>query len=112
MKTRVVHVNDQIEGAVYIGRAAPRKGLKASKWANPFKLKHVDRGTAIDMYEDELAEGELSHLKADLHELVGKPLACWCRRDGQPWTAGTWCHGDVLVAMIHELGLEGEGDGA
>ncbi len=36
--TRVVHVNGPGGYDVYIGRASPRKGLKASVWANPFKI--------------------------------------------------------------------------
>lgn len=35
--TRVVHVKHE-EYDVYIGRANPRNRLKASPWANPFKV--------------------------------------------------------------------------
>jgi hypothetical protein len=38
--------------AVYIGRAAPRYGLRASKWANPFMIgRDGERDEVIAMYE-------------------------------------------------------------
>ena len=40
VSTRVVHVNDEIEGAVYIGRKNNRRGLAASPFANPFPIGH------------------------------------------------------------------------
>ena len=40
------------EGAVYIGRASPRPGLRASKWANPFMIERDGaRDEVIAMYE-------------------------------------------------------------
>ena len=40
------------EGAVYIGRAMPHMELKASKFANPFKLKDDEpRGSTIQRYK-------------------------------------------------------------
>jgi hypothetical protein len=100
-QTRVVHIRDKVPGAVYIGRAMKRgQGVPASKWGNPFKLRHVDRGTAIDMFEHEITQGNLRHLLADLPELRGKALACWCRHDGDSWSAEKWCHGDVLVRLL------------
>jgi hypothetical protein len=39
-------------GADYIGRTAPRYGLRASKWANPFMVgRDGDRDEVIAMYE-------------------------------------------------------------
>lgn len=118
-KTRVVHVNDNIPGAVYIGRAMPRRGLKASPFANPYKIgapaSHwiqadpITREGAIAAYATEvwLPDGTLRHLIARLPELRGKPLACWCRHDGVPMTNGTTlpgpdnrCHGDLLVHWL------------
>jgi len=72
MSTRVVHVRDGIPGAVYIGRSMPRQGLVNS-----------DR-----------------RLLAQLPELRGKALACWCRHDGEERTPDNACHGDVLVDLL------------
>lgn len=79
---------------VYIGRP--------SKWGNPFT--HVsDRQTraefivgsreeAIKRYEDYLFS---SGLIAEIEELRGKILACWCKPQS--------CHGDVLVRVLNTL---------
>ena len=100
---RVVHVNDNIEGAVYIGRANGRKGLPASKWANPMQIKNYRQVSArsyvIELYRVGLMTGDRAKL-ASLPELRGKPLACWCRHDGEPRTDANACHGDVLVELL------------
>ena len=97
--TRVVHINDKIEGAVYVGRAVPRRRLAGSPFANPHRIKG-ERQLCIDKYEHDITEGALRPLLATLPELRGKPLACWCRHDGVPWTAETWCHADVLADLL------------
>lgn len=89
--TSVVHCKrDRYD--VYIGRP--------SKWGNPFT--HVsDRKTkaafvvesreeAISRYEEYLYS---SGLIADIEELRGKVLACWCK----PLS----CHGDVLARLLN-----------
>ncbi len=102
---RVVHVNDNIEGAVYIGRAMPRQGLRGHILQNRFKIGHqYTRIGAVDAYLDWLV-GSLHHsgppnLREALVELRGKPLACWCRHDGEPKTDANACHGDVLVELL------------
>ena len=99
-RTRVVHVRDNVPGAVYIGRAMPRQGLKASPFANPHKIgPGVSRQTAITRYEEHL----VSHrdLWAELPALRGKALACWCRHDGEAITPDTRCHGDVLANLLN-----------
>ena len=111
MKTRVVHVNDNVPGAVYIGRAVPRRGLKASPWANPYRIgKDGNRAQVIKQYRADVGfKTKRSPLYFNaLKELAGKPLACWCRHDGEERTEANACHGDVLVELIEELGL---GDG-
>lgn len=119
MTTRVVHVNDNMPGAVYIGRANPRRGLKASPFANPYKIgtpaSHwgqkdpITRKGALFAYSTEIWSpgGSLQHLLAILPELRGKPLACWCRHDDVPMTNGiidagpdNRCHGDLLVDWL------------
>ena len=90
---RVVHVREPHD--VYIGRAVPRRGYKASKWANPYKVG-VDgtRDEVIDKYAEWLhAHPELL---ACLPELEGKVLGCWC--------APERCHGDVLAEMVNTHG--------
>jgi len=102
--TRVVHVNDHVEGAVYIGRRNKRRSLDASPFANPFKIgkrydgKPANRGEVLLMYADYLRS--YPELMARVVELRGKPLACWCRRDGEPKTIDNVCHGDVLISIL------------
>lgn len=118
MTTRVIHVSEmsQHPDAIYIGRAMPRKGLKANAWSNPYRIgarathwiqaDPITRDGAILAYTiDILYEGK-QHLLARLPELRDRPLACWCRHDGVPMTHGTngpdnRCHADWLVHMIN-----------
>lgn len=69
---------------VYIGRP--------SKWGNPFEIG-VD-GTRKEVIE-KYRKWILFHpeLLADLHELKGKTLGCWC--------SPNQCHGEVLVELCH-----------
>ena len=112
-KTRVVHVKDQVPGAVYIGRAMPRQGLKASPFANPFKIgKDGSRDDVLRKYEnqlrDRLASSRRQSICDELFDLIGKPLACWCRKDGETLTADNRGHGDILASMIDALWPEGQ----
>lgn len=111
MKTRVVHANDDVPGADYIGRAMPWK--PCGLFHNPYKIgKHGDRRDVIRLYrvrmEAVLAGPDGDFLGEHLRELVGKPLACWCRHDGEECTEDTACHGDVLIELIHEIELDHE----
>lgn len=83
------------EDATYIGRAMPHFGLKASKFANPFKLKDDEpRGATIQRYKEwlwgQIRSGKIT--LEDLLELEGKNLVCFCSPNA--------CHGDVLVAAV------------
>jgi len=106
-ETRVIHVRDMKDhpNAVYIGRAMPRQGLKASPFANPYRIdKSRSREAALEAYARYLAE-ERQDLVARLPELRGKPLACWCRRAGEPIAfrdegPDNRCHGDILVNIV------------
>lgn len=99
----VVHVRDMevgrgqlAPGAVYIGRAVPRRGYRASKWANPYRLSQYMAEECLRLFRAHVLE--TPSLRAALPELVGKRLACWCKRKGdEP------CHGDVLVQLLREL---------
>ena len=70
---------------IYIGRP--------SRWGNPFRLHHEnERIRVISLYRRELVHrlrtGSVT--RAELAELAGRPLVCWC--------APLACHGHVLLA--------------
>ena len=76
--TKVVHFKKDAYD-VYIGRLP---GGKFNKWAYPKELrekfpKGTPRKTIIDAYEEYLLSKP--ELMADLHELKGKTLGCWCK---------------------------------
>lgn len=99
-ETRVVHVNSEEwrntpeDQRVYIGRENRRRGFKASKWENPYRLSEgYTRAEVINRYRQ--------HIKGrsfigDIEELRGKVLGCWCKPEA--------CHGDVLVEMLEDGG--------
>lgn len=112
MSGRVVHVNDRIEGAFYIGRLNRWKKLAASPLANPYRItEDMDRQAAVNYFHGELlmilhatdlpATTRAKYANA-LIECRGRPLACWCRHDGAPKTAETLCHGDAILAVLAE----------
>jgi len=78
-------------GAVYVGRP--------SKWGNPYDWRsfltadgeRAAKAGAARWFADAIRSGELV---LPMHELRGKVLACWCRRD-EP------CHGDVLLRLAN-----------
>lgn len=94
--TRVVHFKKE-KCDVYVGRP--------SKWGNPFT--HIDdrrtaahyivgsRSEAVEAYREYITKGEGQHLLADLHELKGKTLGCWCSPNA--------CHADILAELANEL---------
>jgi hypothetical protein len=97
-KTKVVHCK-KAPFDVYVGRP--------SKWGNPYS--HLEDGTlakfhvatraeAIEKYREYLLNNE--KLMADLHELKGKTLACWCKPKS--------CHGDILAQAADELEEDNE----
>ena len=96
-KTRLVNIKyDKYD--IYIGRAVPRKGLKESIWANPFKSpQHGSVEQCIEMYRMLLRERQATTslvFDSELEKLRGKVLACWCKPG--------ICHGDVLVELLGE----------
>lgn len=98
MSGRIVHVRDNVDGAVYIGRSHPGTGLAASPFANPYKVSAVGRMMAIHQYRQMILVQ--SRLMQALPALRGKPLACWCRHDGDVATDENRCHGDVLLELL------------
>ena len=90
------------EGAVYVGRG--------SRWGNPFRWESP--GTLVALERGEIARAAIVEspadavqmfrdfifpFDADLSELRGKDLACWCGLD-QP------CHADVLLEWANAPG--------
>lgn len=76
---------------VYIGRKNRFvEGTYNSKWANPFSVKRFGREKCIELYKKYLLEN--ISLLADLPELEGKTLGCWCHPEK--------CHGDVLIDLL------------
>lgn len=78
---------------VYIGRP--------SKWGNPFSHKEgtkaqfrvATREEAIQKFVEWIAQQD--DLLADVHELKGKVLGCWCKPQA--------CHGDVLAELAESM---------
>ena len=70
-------------------------GLPESKWHNPFKLRRSanrkSRAEVLVRYERHLHD---SGLIAQIHELRGYDLVCWCAPEP--------CHGDVLLRLANE----------
>ena len=88
MKTTVVRrTGGAIPNGVFIGRP--------SKWGNPFRIgPDGDRETVIAKYRKWIKTQP--NLLADLHELRGKSLICFCK----PLA----CHGDVLAELADRKG--------
>jgi hypothetical protein len=91
---RVINLSrEPIGDAVYIGRAAPRRGLIESPFHNPFVVG-VDgtRGEVLARYRQHLRDHpEL--IERIREELADAPaLACWC--DPKP------CHGHIIAAVL------------
>lgn len=122
MTTTVVNIHkltdDQIRrfragdpSFVYIGRANAVLKLKASIWCNDHSIEklckdmkkvkqnisiHEARTRVIEMFKDDLMADP--KLLARLPELVSKTLICYCKPAA--------CHGDVLIDLLRERGLE------
>lgn len=86
MSTTVVHCKRE-KFDVYIGRPG--------KWGNPFPLKReADRAKVLQQYTEWIMTQP--RLLAQLGELKGKVLGCWC--------APKACHGDVLARLADQHG--------
>ena len=99
-ESRVVHVKDNVPGAVYVGRAVGRQRMKGSVWGNPFTVRMHGRAGAIALYRNGIEVSGSIPLIGRVPELRGKPLACWCRHDGEDQSPDNACHGDVLVNLL------------
>ncbi len=93
MTTTVINIKDAPDDweddpqYVYIGREVPRHKVRGSKWGNPFVIgTHGTRAQVVRQYA--LWLQSQPQLIADLPDLRGKTLVCWCKPEA--------CHGDVL----------------
>lgn len=83
--TTVVHCKKE-PFDIYIGRP--------SKWGNPFLIgRDGTRDAVINKYKVWLHTQP--ELIADLPELKGKVLGCWCKPKN--------CHGDYLAELVNNL---------
>lgn len=87
----IINITSGLSYDLYIGRANRRRGLQASKWANPFRIgRDGTREEVIAKYREYIIREP--ELLSALPELRGKILACWCRP--------ARCHGDVLLELL------------
>src|SRR4030042_2332000 len=111
IKTTVVNVH-KIHGKrtpcdVYIGRAVSNTEFTThSKWANLFRVNQFKFPTdCLYYYEQEIRRKILvDPVTYDLRELAGKRLGCWCINTDK--ILPLVCHGQVLLKLIREAGLE------
>lgn len=80
---------------VYIGRNMTFyvSGATKSKWSNPFSVKKYGRNGCLNKYREYIQNN--AELMAQLPELEGKILGCWCKPEK--------CHGDILVELVSNL---------
>jgi hypothetical protein len=103
---RLADASDNPNGVVNVARP--------SKWGNPYRVVPppitiaacdrlaetdqctvCDRNVAVQLFEDDLTDGNLSFTVEDVRcELAGKDLACWCPIPGP-------CHSDVLLCLAN-----------
>lgn len=96
---------DQNPDNVYIARGpgpvfidGERYPKKSSPFENPYTIKkHGTREEVVEKYRNYIIERLRNEpgLRAQLYELKGKNLGCWC--------APELCHGHVLVELIDIL---------
>lgn len=104
-QTRVVHIRHHPYD-VYIGRANPRSRLRASPFANPFRIgPDGTREEVMEKYETLMRERLASDnlWRERLEALRGRTLGCWCAPEP--------CHGDVLVRLLDEQQEDEESEG-
>lgn len=109
-KTTIVHFQDvkhhwnrvtrqwDSDQYVYIGRVNFAYNLPPSKWANHFSVSKYGRTEAIKKYRKRLLYTPGQPLLADIEELRGKTLVCWCKQQDSEVA----CHGDVLIELLEQ----------
>ena len=94
MKTTVVNIKDGKGYDVYIGRP--------SKWGNPFFIgTDGSRAEVIEKFREYLMEHP--ELLADIEELRGKRLGCYCvEKPISVVRQNKRCHGEVLLEVLSD----------
>ena len=100
-KTRVINIRSGQPYDVYIGRGGDPRTGNMSKWGNPFshqvsniaRFRVNTREEAIESFREWIKMQP--ELLADLPELKGMVLACWCVPKA--------CHGHILAEMADAL---------
>lgn len=66
---------------------------RPAKWGNPFRIgRDGTRSEVIEKFRVWILTQD--HLMADIEELRGMRLGCWCYPNP--------CHGDVLITLLKE----------
>lgn len=91
IKTRVVHCWREVYD-ILIDRT--------TKWGNPFHVWQYGREGCLKRYEEWLPAQP--QLLADLHELSGKTLGCWCKPP-EGFKGRLLCHGQVLAGLCDNV---------
>ena len=80
---------------LYIGRDMQcyLEGVVGSKWQNPFTVKKYGLTKCLELYEKKIRNS--TELMAEIRELEGMELGCWCKPAP--------CHGDVLIKIFKEV---------
>jgi Domain of unknown function (DUF4326) len=80
------------------GMRAPLHGAvlvtRGTRWGNPFRIEEYGRAEALRLYEQEYLPSR-PELLAQLPELRGKRLACYCSLDES-------CHADILARLAND----------
>ena len=76
---------------IYVGRP--------TKWGNPFTVEAYGRTQAVAKFREALMchPEQLGFTRADLAQLRGKPLACYC-------PISSPCHADCLIEFSNAPG--------
>jgi hypothetical protein len=86
---------------IYIGRENKWLNLPASKWQNPFVMKkESEREEVLKKHMEYMLERK--DLLADLKELDGKTLGCYCY--SSETGIGKKCHGHNLIELFEKMG--------
>lgn len=86
---------------------------RPSKWGNPYRVAQLGE-VAVEMFERDLRAAierpwsephtiEFRIMAAELYELTGRDLACWC----DPTEV---CHADVLLELANPIACIARGE--
>lgn len=96
VQVSIIHQPKRIRLSRRSGWRKPETAIvvaRPSRWGNPFTVEEYGRTGAIDKYRTWI-EGRIHDGHANLTELTGRDLACWCPLD-EP------CHADVLLELAN-----------